>query len=66
VVDFHISLTGKICDEAWLPSAQNSGYGMNHNSAHNNKRIIQAWSDAARSDDVEKFLDEFMTLPVNG
>ena len=33
---------------------------MNNNSAHNNKRIIQAWSDAARSDDVEKFLDEFI------
>jgi hypothetical protein len=33
---------------------------MNNNSAHNNKRIIQAWSDAARNDDAEKSLDKFI------
>lgn len=33
---------------------------MNDAVAQNNERIIQAWSDAARSDDVEKFLDEFI------
>ena len=33
---------------------------MNDNSAQNDKRIIQAWADAARSDDIEAFFDEFI------